>query len=71
MLVKINNQYINVYKYNNLYKFELTGICEPDMSYLAINNNNQYILVSGYNDEFIINIPQRKIRRQIKKFLHN
>jgi len=67
MLVKINGQYIYVYKHNFKYKFELKGHMEQHLCYLAINDNLQYVYVYGYDEECTFNIPQRKIRREIKK----
>lgn len=65
MLVKINNQFVRVYK-DNLYKFELTRFLEPDCSYLYMNDDCKYTCVY-YDEEYNLNMPQRKIRRQIKK----
>ena len=67
MLVKIKDKYIHIYKDEWLYKFELKGYTEPDESYLAINENSQYFCACGWNDEYPINMPQRKIRRELKK----
>ena len=44
---------------------------EPDECYLAINSDLKYYLVYGYDEEFPINIPQRKIRRQLRKLQNN
>ena len=67
MLVKIHNKFVRVYKDDYLYKFELTGTMEPDYSYLSINEDYKYMCAYGYDEEYYINMPQRKIRRQIKK----
>lgn len=67
MLVKINDKYVYVYKYNYKYKFELKGVTEQDECYLAMNDKSEYILVYGIDDEFTINMPQNKIRRELKK----
>ena len=70
MFIKINNKYGNIYKFGYLYKFELVSCPEPDECYLAINENLQY--VRHYDGEEIpFNIPQNKIRRQIKKLQNN
>jgi len=70
MLVKINNQFVRVYKDGFLYKFELTGIMEPDYSYLSMNYDCRYVGIN-YDQEFHIDMPQRKIRRQINKLKMN
>lgn len=73
MLVKINDKYVYVYKddYSSLTKFNLKSLTEPDECYLAINSDLKYYLVYGYDEEFPINVPQRKIRRQLRKLQNN
>ena len=70
MLVKINGDFVYIYKYNSLWKFELKGECEPYLTYLAIDNNLKYYAVDE-DDEYSLNMPQRKIRRYIKKLYYN
>lgn len=67
MLVKINNQFINVYKWNYKWQFKLTGCTTPDLCYLAINDCLQYIYVAENGEEYTFNFPQTKIKREIKK----
>lgn len=55
--------------FNFKYKFELTGQMEPNLLYLALNDSLQYIYV-GYDEEYAFDIPQNKIRREIKKLQH-
>ena len=66
MFVKINGEYVNVYLWDYKYMFELTGHMEPDLCYLALNESSKYIYV-GYDEEYEFNIPQGKIKREIKK----
>ena len=66
MLVKLNGNYIRVYKDNFKYKFELTVSMEPYFCYLAKNSEDKYIYVD-YDDEYNFNIPQNKIRNELKK----
>lgn len=51
MLVKINGNYVYIYKdsdsYYNLTKFRLKGILEPDECYLAINEDLHYYISYG------------------------
>ncbi len=71
MLVKIHDSYVHVYKHDYKYKYELMHCMEPDMYYVAINYNMQYVRVLGYNDEEPIYMPQRKIRRELNKLHMN
>ena len=65
-LVEINNRYVNVYKSNYNHKFVLTSHMEPDLCYLAINDDFKYIYVYG-DEQYTFNFPQTKIRREINK----
>lgn len=69
MLVKQNEMFVKIsidYLGSSKYYFELTNCIELDDNLLKLNDEMKYVGCNSYG-EFYLNMPQRKIRSQLKK----